>query len=93
MISVLQLACVFTTECDYEHGPYSVVFKDENKRSGAQRVTLKINIIDDDMYEENERFNLVINTPSHYRISRCPPYRSTVTITNDESCKLSILTL
>ena len=63
------------------------MFKNENKRTGTQRATFRVHIIDDDVYEENERFNLVIDYPVHNRISRCYPYRSTVTIQNDESCK------
>lgn len=64
-----------------------VVFKNENRRSGTQRATFTVNIVDDDIREEDERFNLVINTPSHTRISRCYPFRSTVTIRNDDPGK------
>ena len=64
-----------------------IVFKNQNRWSGNQRVTFIVNIFDDDIYEEDERFNLTINTPSHNRIGRCYPFRSTVTIKSDESCK------
>ena len=83
----------FVPGCDYQHGPYSVVFNGGNQKSGIQRVTFRVNITDDDVYEEDESFNLVIDHSLPNRIHYCDPYRSMVTITSDERRKKYILVL
>ena len=70
-------------ECDYDAGPYFVTIP-----AGEIEFSFIAGIYDDDVYESNETFQLVIDhrgLPS--RISRANPYRSTVTILNDEEGK------
>ena len=65
--------------------------------SGSQYVTIPINtisypfnttIMDDDLFESTESFELVINHRTlPNRIFRADPYSSTVFIENDEECK------
>ena len=72
----------FTERYDYDPGPYRVTF-----RAGNTRASLRINITDDDIYEEAETFNFYISTFLPSQVSRCEPYRSTVTILDDEQSK------
>ena len=70
-------------DCDYEAGPYFVTIP-----AGETESAFIASIKDDDVYESDETFQLVIDhsgLPS--RISRADPYRSTVTILNDEERK------
>ena len=47
---------------DYEPGPYTVIFP-----AGINRALFNVSIINDDIYEINETFDLVVN------ISSLPP--------------------
>ena len=70
-------------ECDYNPGPYYVTIP-----AGDVEIPFIASINDDDVFEANETFQLVINhrtLPS--RISRELPYSSTVNIMNDEEGK------
>ena len=44
---------------DYDSGPYSVKFN-----AGMTEVTLNVSIVDDDILERNEKFNLTVNVSS-----------------------------
>ena len=69
--------------CDYDAGPYSVTIP-----AGEIESSFNAIIYDDDVYESDETFQLVIDRrrlPS--RITHVFPYRSTVTILNDEERK------
>lgn len=69
--------------CDYDAGPYSVTIP-----AGKTEFSFNASIYDDDVYESDETFQLVIDhrrLPS--RIGCAFPYRSTVTILNDEKRK------
>ena len=70
-------------ECDYDPGPYHVTLP-----AGQIEVPFNASINDDDVFENNEIFQLVVNQrilPN--RISRAEPYSSTVTIMDDEKRK------
>ena len=81
----LQL-CVYIfhdIENDYKAGPFSISIP-----AGKEEESFNVPITDDDVYESDESFELVINRvrlPS--RISRAHKYTSTVTILNNEKCK------
>ena len=72
-------SCNFTGRYDYSPGPYRVTFRAVN-----QRATLRINITDDDMHEGPESFGLYIDGFLPDQVSRCEPYRSVVTIIDDD---------
>ena len=70
-------------ENDYKTGPFSISIP-----AGKEEESFNVPIKDDDVYESDESFELVINRvrlPS--RISRAHKYTSTVTILNNEKCK------
>ena len=70
-------------DCDYDAGPYFVTIP-----AGETESAFIASVNDDDVYEIDETFQLVIDhreLPS--RISRADPYRSIVTILNDEERK------
>ena len=46
----------FTGNKDYHPGPYNVTFP-----AGETRVSFNVSIVDDDLVEKNESFNLYIN--------------------------------
>jgi len=69
--------------CDnYDTGPYTVTFL-----AGTTRATFKINIIDDDIYEGPESFNIVIDPQLPDRVTLGLPSTATVTIVDDEKRK------
>ena len=58
--------------------------------SGTSTVKFAFNITDDDLYEGDETFNLVLDT-MHNFIVRGEPFRTTVTIRDDEKSKKFLL--
>ena len=65
---------------DYTAGPYTVVI-----RAGEISAPFDVPIIDDDVLEENEVFNLIINSsslPSHVIV--ITPYQATVIIVDHD---------
>ena len=67
-------------ECDYERGPHII-----NIPAGVTEWPFDVTIYDDDLFETDEDFMLVIDEDSlPDRINRGRPYSSTVTIANDE---------
>ena len=76
------ILCI-TAECDYRREPYYVPIPAGEKERPFDAI-----IYDDDLYETNEHFMLVIDEDSlPDRIEREKPYRSTVTIEDDEKGK------
>ena len=76
------ILCI-TAECDYRRKPYNVTIPADRKEWPFNAI-----IYDDDLYETNEHFVLVIDEDSlPDRIEREEPYRSTVTIEDDEESK------
>ena len=72
-----------TEECDFEHGPYITTIP-----AGETEWSFDAIIYDDDLFESDEHFMLVIDEHSlPDRISRGHPHSSTVTIANDEARK------
>ena len=70
-------------ECDYDPGPYHVTLP-----AGQIEVPFNASINDDDVFESDETFQLVVNHRTlPNRISLAEPYSSTVTIMDDEECK------
>ena len=70
-------------ECDFEHRPYIVTIP-----VGETEWSFDAIIYDDDLFESNEHFMLVIDQDTlPDRISRGDPHSSTVTIANDEARK------
>ena len=70
--------------CDYDAGPYNLQL-----RAGYTRFSFDVGIIDDDIYEkEPESFNLVIDMTSPNRVERCNPFRTTVTIIDNDQRKI-----
>ena len=69
-------------ECDYDPGPYHVTLP-------AGQIEVPFNAsINDDVFESDETFQLVVNHRTlPNRISRAEPYSSTVTIMDDEKRK------
>ena len=65
---------------DYESGPYSVMIP-----ARMTSVSFDIPITNDDVLEQNENFNLTINTSSlPSRVFATNPYQATVTIMDDD---------
>ena len=65
---------------DYTSGPYTKII-----RAGETRVPFAVPIIDDDVLEGNENFNLTISTPSPpNRVTVTNPYQASVTIVDDD---------
>lgn len=65
---------------DYESGPYTVIFP-----AGMTRVPFDVPIIDDDILENDEDFDVIINTGSlPDNVRRGSTSRATVTIVNDD---------
>ena len=65
---------------DYESGPYNVIIPAE-----MTSVLFNITIINDDVYEGNETFNLVVNVSSlssNFTVGEIS--QATVTIMNDD---------
>ena len=72
-----------TEECDFEHGSYIVTIP-----AGETEWPFDAIIYNDDLFESDEHFMLVIDQETlSYRISRGHPHSSTVTIANDEARK------
>ena len=72
-----------TEECDFECGPYIVTIP-----TGEIEHSFDAIIYDDDLFESDEHFMLVIDQDTlSDRISRGHPHSSTVTIANDEARK------
>ena len=75
--------CFNVEKFDYEAGPYRVSIT-----AGEIEGYFNTTIRDDDVYESDESFELVINHGRLPRgITRVQDYTSTVTILNDEKCK------
>ena len=69
-----------TGEHDYYRGPYPVTIPANETEQSFDAI-----IYDDDLFETDEDFMLVIDENSlPERINRIHPYSSTVTIANDE---------
>ena len=65
---------------DYDSGSYSVKFD-----SGITEVTLNVSIIDDDILEGNEKFNLTVNVSSlPNKVIVSDPGQATVTIVDND---------
>ena len=65
---------------DYEVGPYSVIIP-----AGMASVFFNISIINDEIYEGNETFNLVVNVTSlPLNVTIGDPNQATITIFNDD---------
>ena len=75
---------MYNTEgCDYDPEPYNATFP-----AGVVRVKFNFSIIDDNMFERDETFDLIINHPTlPDRIERIHPYASRVTVENDDERK------
>ena len=67
----------FTGGVDYDSGPYNILFP-----AGETSVIFNVMIKDDDLFENDETFNLTINPSSG--VSIINPAQVTVTITDDE---------
>ena len=79
---IVLLNFTFTGNIDYNSGPYYPMF-----RKGNRRTSFAVGIINDNMAENDETFNLIINSTSlPFGIVRDDPYTATVTILDDE-CK------
>ena len=77
---MLQVYCVTGGGVDYESGPYTVIFP-----AGENIVPFDVPIIDDDVLEKIEAFNLIINSsslPSH--VAAITPYQATVIIVDND---------
>lgn len=73
---------IFIGNIDYNSGPYYPMF-----RKGTRRTSFAVGIINDNRAENDETFNLIINSTSlPFGIVRDDPYSATVTILDDE-CK------
>ena len=82
LTTCITVFCV-TAECDYNHEPFNVTIP-----AGEKEWPFDAIIYDDDIYETNEYFVLVIDEDSlPDRIEREQPYTSTVTIEDDEESK------
>ena len=83
LTTCITVFCV-TAECDYDHEPFNITIL-----AGENEWPFDANIIyDDDIYESDEHFVLVIDEDSlPDRIEREEPHRSTVTIEDDEESK------
>lgn len=80
--------CLFTivAGCDFDRGSYNLLIE-----AGARSITFDVGIIDDDIYEkEDESFNLVINELTVNNARRCNPFRTTVTVKDNEQRKIYI---
>ena len=76
-------AIFLTGECDkFQPGPFEVHFP-----NGTTKVTFPINIIDDDVYEDDESFTLAIVDNLPDLVVRGTPYRATVVVRDDENSK------
>ena len=65
---------------DYESGPYTVIFP-----AGEISVLFDVPIIDDHVLEENEMFNIIINSSSlPSRVNVINPYEATVIIVDND---------
>ena len=65
---------------DYDSGPYNILFS-----AGQTSVKFNVSIIDNDLLEDNETFNLTIipsSLPS--KVNTSNPAQVTVTIVDDE---------
>ena len=73
----------FTGECDnFQSGPFEVLFP-----NGTTTVKFPINITDDDVYEGDESFTLVIDDSLPDLVVLGTPYRATVVVKDDERSK------
>ena len=65
---------------DYETGPYTVVIP-----AGMANVLFNISITNDDIYEGNETFNLIVNVTSlPLNVTIGDPNQATIIIFNDD---------
>lgn len=65
---------------DYESGPYSIIFP-----AGVTSMQFDVSIINDNIYEYHETFQLIINSSSlPTNISAGIPNQATVIIMNDD---------
>ena len=82
MFELLQLSLLYVTggRVDYESGPYTVIIPAEESS-----IQFDISIVDDDVLEGNERFNLIINSsslPNHVTVTT--PYQARVIIVDND---------
>ena len=71
---------IITGRCDYEDGPYDVTIP-----IGVTTFKYSIPILDDDVYEINETFSVVIASSNHPQITISRTDNTAdVTIINDE---------
>ena len=86
-ITYIAIICTFTGECDFEVAVHKATFK-----AGSTRTTLRLNIIDDDIYEGPELFNFaILPATSNNAVTRCSTrFRGSVTIVDDEPSKQSV---
>ena len=72
---------IFSEGVDYKSGPYSVTFP-----AGQINATFNVSIMDDDISEGNEYFNLSIDLSSlPIEVNTSNPAEVLVTIVDDES--------
>ena len=64
---------------DYDPGLYTVMFN-----AGETEKSFQLSIIDDDVFEGNENFNLTINSTSPSVVSIGDPNQAKVTILDDD---------
>ena len=65
---------------DYEAGPYTVIIP-----AGMASVFFNVSIINDEIYEGNETFSLVVNVTSlPLNVTVGDPNQATVTVFNDD---------
>ena len=65
---------------DYMYGPYAVAFP-----AGVTRTLFNVSIIDDDVYEVNETFELTVDSLFlPHNVSTVDPNQTRVTIRNDD---------
>lgn len=70
---------LFTAHTDYDPGPYNITFL-----AGRVSASMGVNITDDKVLEENERFNLILTSLS-MSASVSNIDQATVTIVDDDS--------
>ena len=65
---------------DYEVGPYTVIIP-----AGMDSVFFNVSIINDEIYEGNETFNLIVNVTSlPLNVTVGDPNQATITVFNDD---------
>lgn len=90
MATLNTCTCTYLTgRCNnFQSGPFEVIFP-----NGTTRVNFSVNITDDDVYEVNESFNLVIVTNLPTLVNLGHPNKAAITIVDDEKRKLLLLVI